>query len=261
MLAASLIIFLYAYLNLNRWNIHYSHLALTTLILILGLLGVAVWDPSIAAGIARLSLGRHRRLLGFVTIAVLAFQHYDRAILLIPTWCLLIAWLVGAAMTVTGYLSNDIVQPALGGGLVLIVLLIGFTVMQHAFAGGAIAQGLISDIERKALALTGAGDIIWDWDIDRDRIYTGNEVEDTAQPQTGHAGRACARLAGQSASAGPGPVPRDARCGDRPAPRQGHADLPPQRPKTATSAGSACGPGRSSGPTARSSAVSARCWT
>ncbi len=177
MLAASLLIFLYAYLNLNRWNIHYSHLALTTLILILGLLGVAVWDPSIAAGIARLSLAVIGAL-GFLTIAVLAFQHYDRAILLIPTWCLLIAWLIGSAMTVTGYLSNDIVQPALGGGLVLIVLLIGFTVMQHAFAGGAIAQGLISDVERKALALTGAGDIIWDWDIDRDRIYTGNEVEE-----------------------------------------------------------------------------------
>ena len=177
MLAASLIIFLYAYLNLNRWNIHYSHLALTTLILILGLLGVAVWDPSIAAGIARISLVIIG-VLGFATIGILAVQQYDRAILLIPTWCLLIAWLVGAAMTVTGVISNDIVQPALGGGLVLIVLLIGFTVMQHAFAGGAIAQGLISDVERRALALTGAGDIIWDWDIDRDRTFTGKELEE-----------------------------------------------------------------------------------
>jgi diguanylate cyclase (GGDEF)-like protein/PAS domain S-box-containing protein len=177
MLAASLIIFLYAYLNLNRWNIHYSHLALTTLVLLLGLIGVAVWDPSIAAGIARLALGIIG-VLGFITIMVLAFQGYDRAIMLIPTWCLLIAWLIGAAMTITGTLANDIVQPALGGGLVLIVLLIGFTVMQHAFAGGAIAQGLISDVERRALALTGAGDIIWDWDVDRDRIFTGHEVED-----------------------------------------------------------------------------------
>ncbi len=177
MLAASLIIFLYAYLNLNRWNIHYSHLALTTLVLLLGLIGVAVWDPSIAAGVARLSLGVIG-VLGFVTILVLAFQGYDRAIMLIPTWFLLIAWQIGAAMTVTGALANDIVQPALAGGLVLIVLLIGFTVMQHAFAGGAIAQGLISDVERRALALTGAGDIIWDWDIDRDRIFTAHEVED-----------------------------------------------------------------------------------
>ena len=38
-------------------------------------------------------------------------------------------------------LANDVVQPALAGGLVLIVLLIGFTVMQHAFAGGAVHAG------------------------------------------------------------------------------------------------------------------------
>ena len=176
-LAASLIIFLYAYLNLNRWHIRYSHLALGTLILVLSLLGIAVWDPSVAAGIARISLGIIG-VLGFAVIAALALQGYDRAIMLVPTWVLLLSWLVGAAMTVTGSLANDIVQPALAGGLVLIVLLIGFTVMQHAFAGGAIAQGLISDVERRALALTGSGDIIWDWDVDRDRISTGNEVED-----------------------------------------------------------------------------------
>lgn len=176
-LAASLIIFLYAYLNLNRWHIRYSHLALGTLILVLGLLGIAVWDPSVAAGIARVSLGIIG-VLGFAVIAALALQGYDRAIMLVPTWVLLLSWLVGAGMTVTGSLANDIVQPALAGGLVLIVLLIGFTVMQHAFAGGAIAQGLISDVERRALALTGSGDIIWDWDVDRDRISTGNEVED-----------------------------------------------------------------------------------
>ncbi len=176
MLAASLVIFLYAYLNLNRWHIRYSHLALATLILILTLLGVAIWDPSVAAGIARISLGVIA-VFGLAVITVLAAQGYDRAIMLIPTWFLFIVWLFGAGMTVTGAIANDIVQPALSGGLVLIVLLIGFTVMQHAFAGGAIVQGLISDVERSALALTGAGDIIWDWDIDRDRISTSNEVE------------------------------------------------------------------------------------
>jgi len=44
--------------------------------------------------------------------------------------------------------------PALGG-LVLIVMLIGFTVMQHAFAGGGATTGVVSDVERRALALTG----------------------------------------------------------------------------------------------------------
>jgi diguanylate cyclase (GGDEF)-like protein/PAS domain S-box-containing protein len=49
--------------------------------------------------------------------------------------------------------------------------------MQHAFAGGALAQGLISDAEQKALALVGAGHSIWDWDAARDRIETGREIE------------------------------------------------------------------------------------
>ncbi len=61
-----------------------------------------------------------------------------------PAWLLTLVWLFGGWLTITGRLSNDIVQPALGGGLVLIVLLIGFTVMQHAFAGGAYGQGLFS---------------------------------------------------------------------------------------------------------------------
>ena len=47
----------------------------------------------------------------------------------------------------------------------LIVMLIGFTVMQNAFAGSGLAHGAVSDVERKALALTGGGDIIFDWDV------------------------------------------------------------------------------------------------
>ena len=73
-------------------------------------------------------------------------------------------------------MTNDIVGPALLGGLVLIVMLIGFTVMQHAFAGG-VTTGIVSDVERRALALTGAGDMIWDWDVSADKVYTSPETE------------------------------------------------------------------------------------
>jgi hypothetical protein len=80
------------------------------------------------------------------------------------------------------------VQPALGGGLVLIVLLMGFTVMQHAFAGGAYHQGLFSDMERQAMALAGSGDTVWDWDVTRDRVVTSPDLS----PQLGLSpGRAC----------------------------------------------------------------------
>jgi len=56
-------------------------------------------------------------------------------------------------------------------------MLIGFTVMQHAFAGGGMASGIVSDIERRALALTGAGDMIWDWDVSADKVFTSPETE------------------------------------------------------------------------------------
>jgi diguanylate cyclase (GGDEF)-like protein/PAS domain S-box-containing protein len=177
LLSATLLIFTYTYLNLNRWHARYSHATIAWLVGLLILLGVAVFEPGIAAGVARFSFGL-TVTLGFVVIIYLALHHYDRAIMLIPTWVLLMVWILGAYLTVNGNLTNDVIQPALNGGLVLIVLLIGFTVMQHAFAGGSIAQGAIGETERRALALTGAGDIVWDWDVARDRIYTGSDAED-----------------------------------------------------------------------------------
>ncbi|KQT54983.1 diguanylate cyclase [Aureimonas sp. Leaf454] len=171
-LAFTLVVFLYAYLNLNRWH---GILSAFTILWLTGLLALGVaaaFDPPVAAGIARLSLVVTAGM-GLLLILYLSWLRFDRAIMLIPTWCLVILWLFGGWMTVTGQLVNDVIQPALGGGLVLIVLLIGFTVMQHAFAGGSFAGGAISELERRSLALTGTGDAIWDWDVTRDRIFAG----------------------------------------------------------------------------------------
>ncbi|RKE85797.1 EAL domain-containing protein [Rhizobium sp. AG855] len=174
-LASSLVIFLFTYLNLNRWHVHLGYATLAWMLGLAALFGVAIVDPSIAAGIARISFAL-TGVVGIGLIIYLGFNRYDRAVLLVPTWVLILVWLFGGWMTVTGQLSNDIIQPALGGGLVLIVLLIGFTVMQHAFAGGAYQQGLFSDLERQSLALTGSGDTVWDWDVARDRVVTSPDV-------------------------------------------------------------------------------------
>jgi len=50
-------------------------------------------------------------------------------------------------------------------------------VMQHAFAGGSASTGVVSDIERRALALAGSGDLIWDWDVSADKVFTSPETE------------------------------------------------------------------------------------
>ncbi len=174
-LAATLLVFLFAYLNLNRWHVRYAHITVGWLAFLGALVAVALFSPAVASGIARISLF-FVAVLGFALVIYLATHDYDRAVMLIPTWLLLVVWVFGAALTVLGFVTNDIVGPALLGGLVLIVMLIGFTVMQHAFAGG-ITSGIVSDVERRALALTGAGDMIWDWDVSSDKVFTSPETE------------------------------------------------------------------------------------
>jgi diguanylate cyclase (GGDEF)-like protein/PAS domain S-box-containing protein len=174
-LAATLVVFLFAYLNLNRWHVRYAHITLAWLAFLGALVALALYEPPIASGIARVSL-LMVSVLGFALVVYLSFHGFDRAVLLIPTWLLLMVWVIAAALAVVGVITNDIVGPALLGGLVLIVMLIGFTVMQHAFAGG-VTSSIVSDVERRALALTGAGDMIWDWDVSADKVFTSPETE------------------------------------------------------------------------------------
>ncbi|RUU62416.1 sensor domain-containing phosphodiesterase, partial [Mesorhizobium sp. M7A.T.Ca.TU.009.01.1.1] len=174
-LAGTFVVFLFAYLNLNRWHGHFSYGALVWILGLVLIAGVAIVDPAVAAGIARLSFAA-TALTGLGLIIFLGIRGYDRAIMLVPSWVMVLLWLCGSWMAITGMLDNDIAQPALGGGLILIILLIGFTVMQHAFAGGALHQGLFSDLERQALAVAGSGDTVWDWDVLRDRVVTKPDV-------------------------------------------------------------------------------------
>lgn len=175
-LAATLLVFLFAYLNLNRWHVRASHVAAVWLAFLVALVALAVYDAPVAAGVARISLAAIAGA-GFALVLYLALHGVERAVMLIPTWFLLLLWLTAAGFTVTGTLNHDLVAPALIGGLVLIVMLIGFTVMQNAFAGSGLAHGAVSDGERRALALIGSGDIVFDWDVTADRIYVSPEAE------------------------------------------------------------------------------------
>ncbi len=175
-LSATLVVFLFAYLNLNRWRMRAWHIAALWLFILVDLVGLSMFDAPVAAGVARLSLAVIS-VVGLLMVLYLASHGFDRAIMLIPTWFLLVLWVATAGLAVTGYISNDLVSPALVGGLVLIVMLIGFTVMQNAFATGGFSHGAIGDVERKALAMTGANEIVFDWDVPSDHIYVSPEVE------------------------------------------------------------------------------------
>lgn len=176
-LSAALVILVYAYLSLGSVHKAFFQIGLVWAAFFATLIGLAVYEPEIASGIARLGLGIIG-IGGLLVILPMSVQGYDRAVHLIPSWIVFLGWLLAAWLAVSGNIVNDFVSPALSGGLVLIVLLLGFTVMQHAFAGGTLSEGLVSDSERKMLALGGSGDLIWDWDLARDRVYSSPATED-----------------------------------------------------------------------------------
>src|SRR5438105_5246384 len=55
-LAGTLLVFLFAYLNLGRWHVRYMHITLGCLAGLAALVAIALMDASIASGFARLSL-------------------------------------------------------------------------------------------------------------------------------------------------------------------------------------------------------------
>src|SRR3569832_2261481 len=174
-IATTLFAFLFVYLNLHRWHLRFITLALALTVVFLALFGFAFLQPSVAATIARLVLAL-LGLTGFFLILLLALRGYDRAVLLVPTWIIFIAWLFYGWLVITGQVSNDIAQPAVAGGLELVVMLLGFTSVQHAFSEGQVSIGTLSEVERRALALTGSGDFVFDWNIERDRVSVSDEL-------------------------------------------------------------------------------------
>src|SRR5262249_56722639 len=95
----------------------YAHITLAWLAFLAALVALALYEPPIASGIARVSLFAVA-LLGFALVAYLSFHGFDRAVLLIPTWLLLVLWVTMAALAVTAVITNDVLAPALLRGLV-----------------------------------------------------------------------------------------------------------------------------------------------
>ena len=85
--------------------------------------------------------------------------------------------MVAAGAAALGYLTNDLAAPGLVGGLVLIVMLIGFTVMQFAFSGSGGAMDSGPDAERRSLAMTGSGEAIFDWNVLTDEVNGSEAIE------------------------------------------------------------------------------------
>ncbi len=175
--AASLVIFLSVFLRIAFWHGLIRMLFTVWMIAQLTLVAVAVIDPRLASTFARTSFLVIGAVGGGFTL-FLAMRGQDRALSLIPTWILFLIWIFAAAMTLTGRLTGDVVVSALVAGLVLILVLIGFTVTQFAFRSLEPLYGAApSELQLRALAVDGAGSAVWEWNARRDEIKVSPLIE------------------------------------------------------------------------------------
>ena len=177
--AASLVLFLYAFLRIGLWHGWIKTLFWCWIAAQFALVVLAIIDPRLASGLARGSMVGIAAI-GTCLIAFLALRGQDRALLLIPSWMLLLVWLFGAAMIVLGKLSGDVVLTGLLAGLVLILVLLGFTVTQFAFrsTGCPLQLGPVSQVQIKSLAVDGSGAAVWQWNAAKDHITVDPEIEE-----------------------------------------------------------------------------------
>jgi diguanylate cyclase (GGDEF)-like protein len=176
-IAASLVIFLYTFLRLGLWHGFLRVLVVAWIAAQLALIAVAAVDPRLASTFARASFPAIGGI-GFCFMLYLALRGQDRALSLVPTWMLFLVWCFGAGVVVTGRLAGDVVVSGLVAGLVLIVVLLGFTVTQFAFRALEPLYGASpSDVQLRSLAVDGAGAAIWEWNTRRDEFKISPQVE------------------------------------------------------------------------------------
>lgn len=178
-LAATLVLFLYTFLRIGLWHVWIKTMFWVWIAAQFALIAVAIIDPQTASGLARVSTLVIAGV-GTVLITYFALRGQDRALSLVPSWMLLGVWLFGASMVVIGKLSGEVVVSGLIAGLVLILVLLGFTVTQFAFrasGGGAVSLGPPSLVQMKSLAVDGSGTDVFQWHAGRDLIMVGSDVE------------------------------------------------------------------------------------
>ncbi len=178
-LAFSLVVFLHVFLRLVLWGGMVRMLVSVWMLAQVSLIAIAIIDPRLAATFARVSFGLIG-LIGSGLVIYLALRGQDRALSLVPTWTLFNVWIFAAGMVLSGRLTNEMSVSALVAGLVLILLLIGFTVTQYAFRSvDPVFAGAPSDLQMRSLAVDAAGASVWEWNTRRDEIKTDASIEDT----------------------------------------------------------------------------------
>lgn len=144
----------------------------------LGIAASALFNPTMAAIAAR---------LGFAALAaaglVMAFVVRNSGLGIgkhnLLTWCAILGWTVMAASFAGSDAAHSMQHIALVSGLALVLSLLTFMLVSFAFSQGFLSRSLMSDSNRRSLALAGAEHYVWDWRPFDDRLDIGPDLAES----------------------------------------------------------------------------------
>jgi diguanylate cyclase (GGDEF)-like protein/PAS domain S-box-containing protein len=142
------------------------------------LLGFAWQQPVVATGIARLAFAGVVAL-GMTLCVVYWLRGFMRAQSTMLPWTTLTVWTLVAALAVLGQIRGTFLAPGLFAGLVIVLVTMAFCLAQFAFDHSVGSYQFMRDTGRRALALAGSEQAVWDWNAGDAVLYVGPELERT----------------------------------------------------------------------------------
>lgn len=142
-----------------------------------GIFAFGLYDPVVATGLARMTffaLSVYALIIG----AILWYGGIKRARTSLLVWITLFVWSLAAASAVAvGVGDPASFTPAIQAGLVLVLITMGFTLAPLVFNRSVAASHFLEDSGRRALALAGSEQSVWDWHPNNAQLYIGPELE------------------------------------------------------------------------------------
>lgn len=142
----------------------------------LGLVGLGFVEPLIASGLARISFAVVA-VSGWLTSLALWNRGVSRANASLIVWFIIVAWTLVASIGALGLVENGFIEPAIAAGQGLILITLSFTLVQLVFGQSIASNHFLEDSGRRALALAGSEQSVWDWQVSQKTLYVGPELE------------------------------------------------------------------------------------
>ncbi len=141
----------------------------------------AFFQPYYAAGVARISFAGGV-FFGGMIILFLSARGNPRALAILPAWIVLAGWSLFVGSAIVGWIAHPLLSPGIAAGLILTLLLLAFVVTQFA-----VGTRMSKDSSgRDALALAGAGNSVWDYNLEQKSFYVSPEIEKLLGLRPGH---------------------------------------------------------------------------